>query len=122
MSQWSQTDAFELVSGTSNLYRTTTKICYDIGKKNSGLVLTIQKGTEFDISVPWILEWFLSPHDMRFLPAALPHDHLLKHGFDPIFASAEMHRAAVARKYPVWKSWIIFVATLIVTSIKRAMN
>lgn len=105
------------VEGTRKTYISLEDICWEIGKEGSGYKLVIEEYTPFDISVPRCLEWAQSPHDRRLLPAAAIHDELLKRGFDKAFASAEFRRAAIARGInPAW-AWILFILTLIWTSL-----
>ncbi|MEZ5878969.1 MAG: DUF1353 domain-containing protein [Tepidamorphaceae bacterium] len=51
----------------------------------------------FDLSVPWWLQWALSPHNRVWLPAAAVHDYMLETGCDAFFAAGEFRRAVQAR-------------------------
>ena len=113
MIQFSTFDAFKRVSGTEKTYQLEAPLNWDIGKKGSGWSLLITPGTTFDISVPRLFEWALSPHNRRVLPAAAIHDELLRRGHDSAFASSEFRRALIARGYLHWRAWGLFLATLI---------
>lgn len=84
------------VRGGARGYVTTAPVNVSIGKSGSGWFLSIAPGREFESSVPRLLRWILSPHDPRFLRAALIHDHLLETGHRPFFAAGEWHAAARA--------------------------
>lgn len=117
MSKFTKSAEFEYVPGTKKTYRLTRDLTWEVGREGSSWVMTVPVGTLFDISVPRFAEWFLSPHDKRVLPAAALHDEFLIQRFDTGFASSEFRRAAIARDYPEWRGWIVFVATLIWTTI-----
>ena len=119
MSWFSDFEAFEPVVGTRKTYALGYPLQWEIGTKGSSWWLTVPTGTRFDISVPRLLEWLLSPHDRRVLLAAAIHDRLLERGHDAAFASAEFRRAAIARGVPKASAWGVFFATLIWTAFKR---
>ncbi len=114
MSTFTEFDAFYAAS-RGLVYELCAPLVWDIGCEGSGWVLTIPAGTRFDISVPRWLEWALSPHDRRVLPAAAIHDELLNRGHDAAFASAEFRRAAIARGVRPWFGWLLYGAVLIWT-------
>ena len=118
MISFSKFEAFNRVPGTRKKYRLNKTLAWDIGAKQSGWVLTVPNGTEFDISVPRILEWALSPHDRRVLLAAAIHDELLVRGHDAAFASSEFRRAAIARGCTRPWAWTLFFTTLVWTAFK----
>lgn len=110
MSRFTDFDAFYAIVPGSRLYELAAPLAWDIGCEGSGWVLDLAWGTRFDISVPRWLEWVLSPHDRRVLPAAAIHDELLRKGHDAAFASAEFRRAAIARGVRPWFGWLLFAA------------
>jgi hypothetical protein len=105
--------------GKSKKYILEEDLYWDIGKKNSGYPLKIEKGTVFDISVPRLLEFIQSPHDKKVLLGAAIHDELLKRDFDVPFASSEFRRSCIARGSNSAKAWMLFYTTLGYTSINR---
>lgn len=119
MAGFTKFEAFSHVEGTSKTYCLAAPLLWEVGAKGSGWRLTVAAGTLFDISVPKVLEWALSPHDRRVLLAAAVHDELLVLGHDPAFASAEFRRAAIARGVPKLRAWMLFFATLAWTAFKR---
>ncbi|EFO29368.1 conserved hypothetical protein [Roseibium sp. TrichSKD4] len=119
MSSFSNFDQFSRVPITRKLYRLNAPLTWEIGKKHSGHEITLETGTAFDISVPWLLEWLQSPYDRQVLPAAALHDEFLKRGYDVGFASAEFRRCLIARGCSPPRSWMLFTATLIWTAFGR---
>ena len=113
-------EAFQRVPGTHKKYRLDAPLVWEIGNKGTGWSLEIAAGTVFDISVPQLLEWALSPHDRRVLLAAAIHDELLNRGLDAAFASSEFRRAAIARGCSRPWAWTLFITTLIWTAIGQA--
>ena len=95
------------VKGGSRGYVTASNMHWDIGLHNSGWVLTISQGTEFESSVPFLLRWFLSRDDPKYLKAALVHDVLLDRGFRPAFADSQWFEVALSEHAPVLKTWTI---------------
>lgn len=90
------------VGGTD--YITTKSIDWHVGKKNSGLIVTVPKGFIFQSSVPRLLWSVFSPHDPQYLWAACIHDWLLKKGYRPAFAAGEWYDGAMAYDAPKWKT------------------
>lgn len=122
MSMFTKCQDFYLVPGERTRYRLECDIVWEIGAPNSGWLLHIEKGTEFDISVPRWLEWLQSPHDRRVLLGAAIHDELLLKNLDAVFASAEFHRAIRARHTPPVRAWILFFVTLIWTVVRKTLD
>ncbi len=122
MSEFTKCEDFYLVPGERTRYRLERDIVWEIGAPHSGWLLHIEKGTEFDISVPRWLEWVQSPHDRRVLLGAAIHDELLNKNLDAVFASAEFHRAIRARNTPPVRAWILFVATLVWTVVRKTLK
>ncbi len=115
MSNFSTFNAFTRAIETRTDYMLGEKLVWDIGAKGSGWPLIITTGFRFNISVPRLLEWLLSPHNRRILPAAAIHDVLLNRGHDKAFASSEFRRACIARGVHPAFAWVLFFATLIKT-------
>lgn len=63
-------------------------LCWEIGKLGSELFVVVPFGTEFDVSVPRALHWFVRPDDPRFMKAAALHDYTLSNGWDRVAAAA----------------------------------
>ncbi len=122
MSIYTQCEDFHLVPGERTLYRLGCDIVWEIGAPNSGWELIVKKDTTFDISVPRWLEWLQSPHDRRVLLGAAIHDELLLLKLDAVFASAEFHRAILARDTPSFRAWILFVSTLVWTVVRQSLK
>lgn len=118
MSNFSTFDDFAPIAPGSLLYDMRSSCVWDIGKRGSGWSLELKPGRTFDISVPKWLRWLLSPHDRNVLMAARVHDELLEEGFDQAFASSEFRRALKVRGMSVGQSWVLFVATLLWTTLK----
>jgi len=116
MSAFSVFEYFGLLPGSRKTYFLEQELTWEISVKGSGWFLIIPANTCFDISVPRVLEFILSPHDRGVLLAALIHDELLIKGHDAAFASAEFRRALKARGKSSAYSWALFFATLIWTA------
>lgn len=86
--------------GGSRGYVTTIPICWCIGRKDSGWLLAIPAGFEFESSVPRLLRWLWSPHDPRYLLSAAIHDHLLETGHRADFADSQWYEAALSVSAP----------------------
>lgn len=91
--------------GSKRRWRTTKDVDWHVGRKQSGYIITIETGREFESSVPWWGRWFLDRDDPRFLLAALVHDVMLENKiFGPLQAKAEWFDAAIAGGAPRWKA------------------
>ncbi|PHR57944.1 MAG: hypothetical protein COA43_11245 [Robiginitomaculum sp.] len=110
---------YERVKGTRKLHGLTSVLPWEIGAKGSGWWLEVPKGYEFDISVPRVFEWVLSPFDRRVLLAAAIHDRLLDLGHDIAFASSEFRRACLVFGVHPAFAWVLFLTTLIWTGVAR---
>ena len=119
MSRFKTFGGFKYTGKLSGKYALTEDLRWDLGKENSGFTLIIEKGIEFDISVPKYFEWLQSKHDLKLLPAAAIHDELLKRDFSLISASNEFRRAAKTRGIKTPYSWFLFISTLIWTAFNR---
>lgn len=102
--------------GTTRRWSTTERIDWHLYAKNSGILLSIEPGFEFESSVPRWAQWLISPDDPRLLLAACVHDHLLeRYGARPFPAAGEWHDAAKKGGYPrplllalgvvIWTVW-----------------
>lgn len=86
--------------GGTRGYVTAQPVEWWIGKKNSGWLLVVPAGREFESSVPRILQWLWSPDDPLFLKAAVIHDMLLEEGYRPAFADSQWFEAALSDHAP----------------------
>lgn len=103
------TDASDWCQHDSDLmYITTAPLSWEIGRKGSGYVVDIPVGWIFDVSVPLVLRWIFSPHDIRYLKAAAVHDWLLEDRWSRVTAGAEFHEAlradgvGMGRRLAMW--------------------
>lgn len=69
------TDWCEPIGGIR--YRTLKELCWEVGRKGSGLWVRVPPGYEFDVSIPKLLRWALNPHNPQYLKAGALHDYLL---------------------------------------------
>lgn len=95
---------------------------WHIGWKNSGHLIIVKKGFEFESSVPRGLRWFMSPHDPAFLwPAAL-HDFILEKipGVRRPFADSQWIDAARSENAPKRKREYGYLAMRIRMFFKKA--
>jgi len=102
-----------MIRGGPREFLTAAPIHWEIGRKRSGLWVTVPKGFAFESSVPRLLRWFLSPDDPDFLLAAAVHDYLLERGFARAFAAGEWHAAALKAGAPRWKAGLAFVCVAV---------
>jgi len=119
LSVFTEFHQFSKVQGTEITYILDAPLIWEVGKKGSGWRKIVPGGTTFDISVPRIFRWYLSPHDRAVLPCAALHDQLLIGDFDRPFASAEFRRAVLARGASGFRGWVLFWATLVWTVATR---
>lgn len=97
--------------GISRRWRNAEAITWHIGRAQSGRVIVIPPGREFESSVPRWARFILSPDDPRFLLAALIHDVMLEDGiYGPTQAAAEWHDAALAGGAPRRLAALAFIA------------
>ncbi|MFS4582925.1 DUF1353 domain-containing protein [Phaeobacter sp. C3_T13_0] len=96
--------------GTSRSYATTRDLSWSIGKKDSGWLLTIPAGREFESSVPAWLHWLFSPDDPHFLKSAVIHDTLLEEGYRVAFADSQWFEAALSVHAPALRTWAAYSA------------
>lgn len=80
--------------------------------------IIIPKGLLFDISVPKMLRWALSPHNRKVLPAAALHDYMLRKGYPKGLCSLEFYRACRSRGVNIFLSSILYISTLAYTHLK----
>ena len=122
MVKFSEFDDFSPVEDGSTRYDMGSSTLWEVGRKGSGFTVELNAGRTFDITVPRVLRWFLSPHNRRVLMAAKLHDQLLEDGFDQAFASSEFRRALRARGARGSYAWLLFFATLFVTAFKGNLD
>lgn len=96
--------------GGSRGYVTTRSLEWWIGKKQSGWLLDIPAGREFESSVPQWLQWLWSPDDPYFLKSACIHDALLEEGFREAFADSQWFEAALSEHAPPLRTWLAYTA------------
>lgn len=97
--------------GTIRRWRSMEPVVWHIGRSQSGRVIVIPSGREFESSVPRWAQWFISQDDPRFLLAALVHDVMLEDGiYGPPQAAAEWYDGALAGGAPRWRAAVAFVA------------
>lgn len=92
--------------GGTRGYVTTRPLEWWIGKKESGWLLTVPAGREFESSVPRILWWLFSPDDPFFLKSACIHDMLLEEGYRHAFADSQWFEAALSEHAPTLRAWL----------------
>jgi hypothetical protein len=62
-------------------YRIFREFEFHLAKKNSGTFVRCEKGFEFDgLSMPWGMQWIISPGDMELLQCAAGHDKVFSTG------------------------------------------
>lgn len=92
-------------------YVATSPLHWDIGRKDSGLTITVPVSFVFDVSVPWYAVPFFSPHDPRFLKAACIHDYLLHvRKWDGVEAGATFSSALRADGVTGLERWVMWQA------------
>lgn len=85
-------------------YVTTRPLEWWIGKKESGWMLVVPTGREFESSVPRWLWWVFSPDDPYFLKSAAIHDTLLEAEYRLWFSDSQWFEAALSEKAPAYKA------------------
>jgi len=96
--------------GVERRWRSTISITWEAGRKGSGDFITIEKGREFENSVPFLFWWFIPRDDPKFLFAALIHDYMLESGkYGRTQAAAEWFDACLKVKVSKLKAKIAFV-------------
>lgn len=84
--------------GETRRWRSARDVTWHVGRAQSGRVITIPAGREFESSVPWWAAWVVHPDDPRFLFAALIHDYMLEERIlGRAQAAAEWRDAALSR-------------------------
>lgn len=92
------------------LYRAERPLMWEIGYKGSGYLVTVSKGTIFDVSIPRGLRWLFDPHNPAYLKAAALHDELLRRGWARTTAGAEFHEALKADGVALWRRLVMWLA------------
>ena len=101
------------VKGGSREYVVVRSFGWWIGMKDSGWMLEIPVGKEFESSVPWWLKWVFSPDDPFFLKAAAIHDALLEMGTRNLFADSQWIEAAMSDHAPALRTWFAYFGMLL---------
>jgi len=91
-------------------YRVEKPLSWDVGVKNSGLVVTVPKGRIFDVSIPRGLRWLFDPHDPHYLKAAALHDEMLDRNWARTTSGAEFHEALKADGVALWRRLSMWLA------------
>lgn len=91
-------------------YRVEKPLMWEVGTKGSGLIVTVPKGTVFDVSIPVGLRWLFDPHNPHYLKAAALHDELLRRGWARTTAGAEFHEALKADGVALWRRLSMWLA------------
>lgn len=94
-------------------YVTTKALDFEVGAKGSGLWLQVPGGFTFDVSSPWLLWWWINPHDPKYQKAAAPHDyalHVLK--WDRVTAAALFSDALRSTGAGRWERFVLVVAVI----------
>lgn len=97
-------------------WRTTRELPWNIGYKDSGLLVTVPKGFSFDgASAPWFSWFIIRPEDPRVMEAAAFHDYLYhKQKFARITADSIFYNIMRERGFPRWRSIIAWLAVRLV--------
>lgn len=91
-------------------YRVEKPLSWEVGVKGSGMIVTVPKGTIFDVSIPRGLRWLFDPHNPAYLKAAALHDDLLRRGWARTTAGAEFHEALRADGVALWRRLTMWLA------------
>lgn len=91
-------------------YRCETPLMWEVGTKGSALIVTVPKGTTFDVSIPRGLRWLFDPHEPAYLKAAALHDELLRRSWARTTAGAEFHEALRADRVALWRRLVMWLA------------
>jgi hypothetical protein len=91
-------------------YVSVRPLSWEVGTKNSGLIVTVPTGTEFDVSIPRGLRWLFDPHDPHYLKAAALHDELLCREWARTTSGAEFHEALRADGVARWRRLAMWLA------------
>ncbi len=102
--------------GGARGYITTQNVNWHIGLKNSGWILKIPVGFEFESSVPPWLHWMFSPDSPQYLKSACIHDYLLEvKKAKPAFAASQWLEAAYSEQVSLWRAIPAFLAVFFYT-------
>lgn len=93
--------------GGSRGYVVVKPVVWHLGKKNSGFVITVPVGREFESSVPKLFRWVWSKDDPKFLKSAAIHDYLLEEGYRKDFADSQWFEAALSEHAPKNKTEMV---------------
>lgn len=113
MSRYTQLeDWYRVDQDNRGSFLTTKPLEWEIGKKGSGLWLTVPIGTPFDVSVPKWLFWLIDPLNPQYFKAAALHDFALSSGWDRVSAAAAFSNGLRAGKVEVWKHLILVLCVI----------
>jgi hypothetical protein len=92
------------------IWRTTRPLCFEVGKKDSGLVIAVPAGFPTDLaSVPRPLWSILPMADPSYAASACLHDFLCRwEGFSRRTADALFHEALTALGVTGWRRWLLY--------------
>lgn len=84
-------------------YMTIRELKWDLGRKGSGLTVTVPPGFHFGMSVPQWLTWLIDPDNPRYQKAACLHDYALEElHFDRVTSAALFADALRSERVPGW--------------------
>lgn len=112
-------------------YITARPLPWDVGRKGSGLTVTVPAGFPFDFSAPrwprwlgWLLRiipkrWQIDRHDPRYLAASALHDWCLVDGWDRWTAGAVFRAALEADGVSTLRRVVMTLATIVWPWLRR---
>lgn len=100
---------------------TARAFSYEVGKKGSGLVVTVPEDTLTDLAtMPRVLWPLFPPHDPRYAAAFVLHDHLCRWpGFSRVVTDAVLYEALRALGASAPKAWLVYAAVSAWRMIRR---
>lgn len=92
-------------------WRTSREFSYEIGRKDSGLLITVLAGTRTDLgSIPRLLWPLLPPHDPKASAAFVLHDVLCRDPeFSMFMADVIFLEAMRVLKVKRWRCYLMFL-------------
>lgn len=91
-------------------YKSVRPLMWEVGRKGSGYLVTVPKGSVFDVSIPRPFWWLFDPHEPAYLKAAALHDELLRRDWARTTAGAEFHEALKADGVVLWRRLVMWLA------------
>lgn len=98
------------VSLDGRKYITVRPLSWELGRKESGYIVTVPRDYVFDVSIPWFARWIFDPHDPAYLKAAALHDCLLDRQWERVSAAAVFHNALKADQVSLWRRLTMWLA------------